>query len=131
MQRWVRDLNRTYAAEPRAVGSATSSRGLHVDRLPRSREQRDLVRPLRGRTAAISASSLVNFTPLPRAAYRIGVPRAGAYREVLNSDAEVYGGSGVVNGRLEATDHPSHNFLHSITLTVPPLGFVLLKPDDR
>ena len=66
---------------------------------------------------------------MPRVDYRIGVPRAGTYREVLNSDAEVYGGSNVGNqGRVEASDTPSHGYEHSLALTLPPLGFLLLKP---
>ena len=71
---------------------------------------------------------VVSFTPLPRIGYRIGVPAGGAYRELLNSDAEVYGGSNAGNyGRLVAGDQPSHGYPHSLTLTIPPLGFLLLK----
>jgi 1,4-alpha-glucan branching enzyme len=74
--------------------------------------------------------AVVNFTPVPRENYRIGVPNAGAYREVLNSDAEIYGGSNVGNtGRVECADEPSHGCPHSLTLMVPPLGFLLLKPE--
>jgi 1,4-alpha-glucan branching enzyme len=73
---------------------------------------------------------VVNFTPVPRPDYRIGVPAGGAYREVLNSDAEAYGGSNIGNGgRVVAIDQPSHGFPHAMTVTVPPLGFLLLKPE--
>ena len=75
--------------------------------------------------------AVVNFTPVPRRDYRIGVPAAGSYSEILNSDAEAYGGSNMGNeGRVECEDVPSHGHAHSIRLTVPPLGFLLLKPNN-
>ncbi|MNC92993.1 1,4-alpha-glucan branching enzyme GlgB [compost metagenome] len=71
---------------------------------------------------------LANFTPVPREAYVIGVPAGGWYRELLNSDGAMYGGSNIGNGGgVMAADTPSHGFDHAITVTVPPLGFVLLK----
>jgi 1,4-alpha-glucan branching enzyme len=71
---------------------------------------------------------LVNFTPVPREAYIIGVPAGGWYREVLNSDAAMYGGSNVGNaGGIMAEEGATHGFDYSLSLTVPPLGFVLLK----
>jgi 1,4-alpha-glucan branching enzyme len=69
-----------------------------------------------------------NFTPVPRPGYRIGVPEAGWYREVLNSDSATYGGSNLGNGGgVHAEPVPMHGFDWSITLVVPPLAFVLLK----
>ncbi|XXX71910.1 1,4-alpha-glucan branching protein GlgB [Sorangium sp. So ce134] len=71
-----------------------------------------------------------NFTPVPRRPYRIGVPRRGAYLEVLNTDATDYGGSGMGNmGRVEVEDIPSHGFPQSIELTLPPLGVLWLIPE--
>ncbi|KYF52934.1 glycogen-branching enzyme [Sorangium cellulosum] len=71
-----------------------------------------------------------NFTPVPRHQYRIGVPRRGAYVEVLNTDATEYGGSGVGNmGRVEVEDVPCHGFPQSIVLTLPPLGVLWLVPE--
>ena len=74
---------------------------------------------------------LVNFTPVPRQGYRIGVPRAGRYTEVFNSDSHFYAGSGVGNGGIDliAEEHPWMNHPYSITLTVPPLGGLVLKPE--
>ena len=70
-----------------------------------------------------------NFTPVPREDYRLGVPSAGAWDEIFNSDAEEYGGSGMGNmGRVEANDSPSHGQPNSLTLTLPPLSVVFLKP---
>ncbi|MEE9413789.1 MAG: 1,4-alpha-glucan branching protein GlgB [Acidimicrobiales bacterium] len=71
----------------------------------------------------------VNFTPIPRHDYRIGVSASGAWTELLNSDSASYGGSNVGNmGSLAATDDSSHGREHSLTITVPPLGVVFLAP---
>ncbi|MFN8532528.1 MAG: 1,4-alpha-glucan branching protein GlgB [Dehalococcoidia bacterium] len=70
-----------------------------------------------------------NFTPLPRHGYRVGVPSPGRYRELLNSDSEVYGGSNVGNlGGVTAEPVPVHGREWSIRLTLPPLAMVVLKP---
>ena len=73
---------------------------------------------------------IVNFTPVPRTEYRIGVPRGGAYREVLNSDSYLYGGSNLGNGgeELWAEDMPWMDRPYSIKVTVPPLAGIVLKP---
>lgn len=72
----------------------------------------------------------VNFTPIPRENYRIGVPRAGYYREILNSDSEYYGGSNIGNGAspLEAEEIPWMNRPYSIEVTLPPLAGIILTP---
>ena len=71
---------------------------------------------------------VVNFTPVPRSAYRVGVPEGGWYREVLNSDAAFYGGSNMGNGGgVHSESRPAHGHEQSLSLIVPPLGFVLLK----
>jgi 1,4-alpha-glucan branching enzyme len=69
-----------------------------------------------------------NFTPVPRMEYRIGVPEPGWYAELLNSDAEVFGGGNVGNGGGVATEPiAAHGFDQSLRLVVPPLGCLLLK----
>ena len=69
-----------------------------------------------------------NFTPVPRLAYRIGVPEAGFYAERLNSDAAAYGGSNVGNqGGVASEAIAAHGFDQSVSLTIPPLGCLLLK----
>jgi 1,4-alpha-glucan branching enzyme len=66
-----------------------------------------------------------NFTPVPRFNYRIGVPCAGMWREVLNSDARNYDGNGYDNlGGVEASPVPYHGRPYSLTLTLPPLAIV-------
>jgi 1,4-alpha-glucan branching enzyme len=74
---------------------------------------------------------VVNFAGHPHEGYRIGLPREGGWREVLNTDAYEYGGSGVGNlGRVEAEAEPWHGLPASAVLRVPPLGAVWLAPED-
>jgi 1,4-alpha-glucan branching enzyme len=72
-----------------------------------------------------------NFTPVVRSDYRLGVPYAGFWSEVLNSDAEVYGGGQQGNmGGKETVDIPSHGHPYALDLTLPPLAIVFftLRP---
>jgi 1,4-alpha-glucan branching enzyme len=72
-----------------------------------------------------------NFTPVPRIGYRIGVPRAGIYREIFNSDAEMFGGSNVGNsGGAMAGNFAEHGRPASMSITLPPLGVVVFKPQQ-
>jgi 1,4-alpha-glucan branching enzyme len=74
---------------------------------------------------------IANFTPVPRLGYQVGVPIGGMWRELLNSDAEVYGGSGMGNfGAVASRAEPSHGRPHSLTLTVPPLSIVFFTPTE-
>ena len=69
-----------------------------------------------------------NFTPIPRLGYRVGVPTAGYWRELLNSDALEYGGTGAGNlGGVHADAEPAHGRPHSLKLTLPPLSALFLK----
>ncbi len=70
---------------------------------------------------------VLNFTPVPRHGYRLGVPRPGWYAERLNSDSTFYGGSDVANGGAQAEDTPWMGQPWSITLSLPPLGALLLE----
>ncbi|MCB2100543.1 MAG: 1,4-alpha-glucan branching protein GlgB [Rhodobacterales bacterium] len=73
--------------------------------------------------------AVFNFTPVPRRNYRVGVPLAGAYDEIMNSDAALYGGSDSGNlGQVSTEDHASHGHAQSLCLTLPPLGAVVLRP---
>ena len=127
LQQWIRDLNRVYAEE----------RSLwEVDHEPHGfswidcndHEHSVIALTRRAADEQDFTVAIVNFTPVPRHHYRVGVPAGGSYRELLNSDASVYGGSNVGNhGRVESEARPSHGFEQSIALTVPPLGFLLLR----
>ncbi len=71
---------------------------------------------------------VANFSPVPHEGYRLGLPYAGRWDEVVNTDAEVYCGSGVGNfGRVEATEEPWHGQPASARLRVPPLGAIWLR----
>ena len=70
---------------------------------------------------------VLNFTPVPRHGYRLGVPASGVYQEVFNSDATQYGGSGVTNEPRPSQDVPWHGQPYSIEFILPPLGAVFLK----
>ncbi|HVQ77025.1 MAG TPA: 1,4-alpha-glucan branching protein GlgB [Candidatus Binatia bacterium] len=84
-----------------------------------------------GRGAGDTVVCVCNFTPVPRLAYRVGVPRPGDYAEVVNTDAAVYGGSNLGNGGGVAAEAvPWHGQAHSVLLTVPPLGALLLRARD-
>jgi 1,4-alpha-glucan branching enzyme len=70
-----------------------------------------------------------NFTPVPRHGYRLGMPVGGDYDEVFNSDSAYYGGGNVGNlSPLQTAAIPHHGRDHSVTLTLPPLAAVVLKP---
>jgi 1,4-alpha-glucan branching enzyme len=74
-----------------------------------------------------SVAVLLNFTPVPRLGYRIGVPKSGLYREIFNSDSLYYGGSNLGNGIGVATeDMPWMGYPHSIVVTIPPLAGIIL-----
>ena len=69
-----------------------------------------------------------NFTPVPRGEYRVGVPHGGYWRELLNSDAREYGGSGMGNlGGVQANEIPTHGHPYSLKLTLPPLAALFFK----
>ncbi len=82
----------------------------------------------RARAAGDLVVAVTNFTPVVREGYRLGVPRAGRYAELLNSDDASYGGSGVRNLALLAEPVAAHEKPHSLVLRLPPLATVLLAP---
>jgi 1,4-alpha-glucan branching enzyme len=82
----------------------------------------------RGHAAEDTLVVVFNWTPIVREHYRIGVPEAGTYAELLNSDAAMFGGSDVGNqGAVEAGDVPMHDRSHSLELTLPPLSALIFK----
>ena len=127
LRRWVQDLNHTYQREASLHQVDFEPAGFSwIDCNDNENSVVSMIR--RARNPHDFTVMLTNFTPVPRPGYRIGVPEGGWYRELLNSDGEMYGGSNLGNGGgVLADDQPSHGFNHSLTVTVPPLGFVLLK----
>jgi 1,4-alpha-glucan branching enzyme len=127
LQRWVRDLNAAYRHEASLHQVDFDRDGFDwIDCHDADHSVVSLVR--RARDGADFTVAVANFTPVPRSGYVVGVPDGGWYREILNSDGASYGGSNMGNAGGVAADGPAaHGFLQSIRLTVPPLGFVLLK----
>ena len=127
IRRYVQDLNWHYQAEPALYEADYDPAGFQwIDCNDSENGVVSLVRFSRDRRDAVVMA--FNFTPVVRADYRIGVPHAGFYAELLNSDAAIYGGGNVGNaGGLDSEPAASHGFEHSLSLTVPPLGCLLLK----
>ncbi|MGI8649315.1 MAG: 1,4-alpha-glucan branching protein GlgB [Rubrobacter sp.] len=72
-----------------------------------------------------------NFTPVVREGYRVGIPEAASYEEIINSDDSKYGGSGMANGKVATEEVPEHGKVHSVSLTLPPLSVAVLRPSRR
>jgi 1,4-alpha-glucan branching enzyme len=125
--RWVRDLNTAYRGEPALHELETSPLGFEwID--CNDADHSVLVYLRRGRSSEDELVVACNFTPVPRANYRIGVPTTGRWAEVLNSDAALYGGSGQGNlGGVVAAPVRWHGRAQSINVTLPPLGMVVFK----
>ncbi len=82
---------------------------------------------LRKDKAGNAVIAIFNFTPVPRRNYMIGVPRSGFWKEIFNSDAEIYGGTGMGNlGRVETAPVQIHGRNNALNLTLPPLGAIFL-----
>ena len=129
IQRLVRDLNRLMQEEPALYARDAEPAGFDWI-VGNDRDQSVFVYERRGRDGDAPLVIALSMNPDPREGYRVGVPRAGAWREVLNSDAEVYGGANFGNaGVLRADEQPMHGRPASLSLTIPPLGAVVLKPE--
>jgi 1,4-alpha-glucan branching enzyme len=129
--RWVADLNRLYAVEPALYEQDYDWTGFEwVD--PNDWEHSVLSFIRRARDPADYLVVVANFTPVVREGYRVGVPRLATYREVLNSDSELYGGGNVGNGLgLPAQPLKWQQQPFSVEVTLPPLAVVILRPEDR
>lgn len=127
VQRWVQDLNRLYREEPALYELDFDPSGFEWV-VANDAEQSVVALLRRGRSADEVILVVCNFTPVVRYGYRLGVPFGGFWQELLNSDAEVYGGSGVGNlGGVEAEATASHGRPYSLTLTLPPLAAVYFR----
>ncbi len=128
LKAFVRDLNRVYRAEPALYQCDFESSGFHwIDCNDSDNSVVSFTR--RATNSQDFVVAVLNFTPVPREGYQLGVPRAGRYTELLNSDAAIYGGGNVGNGgEVSSEAVAAHGQTDSVRLTLPPLGFVLLKP---
>ncbi len=126
LQTWVRDLNNAYRREPALHELDFKPEGFEwVDF--RDRDQ-SVISFLRKSSRGDVILVVLNFTPVVRGGYRVGVPKEGFWEEILNSDSRVYGGSGIGNAPGVKTEKiPYHERPHSIVLTLPPLAALFLK----
>ena len=125
--RWLGDLNRLYQRETALHEYDCNPDGFEW--IDGSDAEHSVIAFLRrGKTKGEPVVAVFNFTPVVRENYRIGVPGRGYWKEILNSDAPEYGGSGVGNqGGADAAPFPMHGRTHSLTLTLPPLGVLFLQ----
>jgi 1,4-alpha-glucan branching enzyme len=131
VQRFMRDLNALYARESAFWDSDCTHEGFQwIDF--HDVEQTVLSFMRRSTSTGEELVFACNFTPIPRPDYRIGVPRPGTYRELLNSDAEAYGGSNLGNwGAVSTEPVPEHGRPDSLRLMLPPLSILVLKRDEE
>jgi 1,4-alpha-glucan branching enzyme len=127
VRRLVRDLNGVYSTRPALHRSDVDPGGFEwIDCSDAPRSILSMLRRGDGRELV----AVFNFTPLPREDYSLGLPRAGRWREIVNTDAAVYGGSGVGNlGAVKSTAESFHGRPASASLTLPPLAAVFLEPE--
>ena len=128
VQRWIGDLNHCYRTLPGLHAQDFSAEGFDwID--CQDWEQSVIAFIRRGKRPQDVVLVVCNFTPVPRHNYRLGVPFGGSWEEVLNSDAAIYGGSNVGNlGRIEAAPVAAQGHFQSLSLVLPPLGVVYLRP---
>ena len=130
IHRWIGDLNRIYRSEPSLHEKDFDADGFEW--LDFHDWENSIVSFLRrGKSNGDLILAVYNFTPIPRHNYRVGAPRGGFWKELLNSDAEIYGGSGQGNqGGREAVPIATQGRYHSLSVTLPPLGAVFFKHDS-
>jgi 1,4-alpha-glucan branching enzyme len=128
-QRLSRDLNRLYRATPALWELDVSGEGFSW--IDANDAQGNVLSFLRFSAPGTPLACVANFSALPRYNYQLGLPTAGRWVEIMNTDAGIYAGSGVGNlGGVVATDEPWHGRPASARLTLPPLGVLWLVPDN-
>jgi 1,4-alpha-glucan branching enzyme len=129
IQRWVSDLNSLYSREPPLHELDCDPRGFEwIDANDSDNSILTFIR--KGKSTDDIVLVALNFAPVIRTGYKLGVPRGGYWQEVLNSDATEYGGSGSGNlGGVEAAPAMAHGRFFSLRLTIPPLAALVLKSE--
>ncbi|HUP64797.1 MAG TPA: 1,4-alpha-glucan branching protein GlgB [Thermoanaerobaculia bacterium] len=129
IQHLIRNLNRLYRDMPALHQRDTDASGFQW--IDGSDAEQSVLSYLRqGAEGSSPVAVVMNFTPLIRSNYRVGVPSDGRWAEIFNSDASEFGGSGQGNfGGVEAAPIPMHGRPYSITVNVPPLGAVFFTPE--
>lgn len=131
ISQWVSDLNKAYKTEPALHEFDCIGDGYEwID--CQDNEQSILCFLRKGRNPQDYTLIACNFTPVPRWNYRVGVPHRGFWKEILNSDALIYGGSGLGNlGGRHSDEHYHHGRPHSISIVVPPLSIVVFRISEQ
>ena len=123
-QTLVKDLNHLYKTHPALFMHDFDHQGFEwID----CHDVEQSIISYRRKSAFEELIIILNFTPVPRMNYRLGVPEAGAYAEIFNSDSHYYSGSNTGNGVVVSEPTPWMNLPHSISLNLPPLGALILK----
>ncbi|WP_298504690.1 1,4-alpha-glucan branching protein GlgB [uncultured Maribacter sp.] len=126
VQNFVKDLNKFYKEYPALYEKQFSPEGFQwIDY--GDHENSILVYIRKGHDVENDIIIACNFTPVPRENYRVGVPKSETLKEVLNSDAKKYGGSGMVNENINIEKKDLHGYKYSIEITIPPLGIVIFQ----
>ncbi len=126
VQQFVKDLNHTYKNYPALYEKQFSQEGFEwIDYGDHENSVLTYVR--RGHDKKNDLIVACNFTPILRENYRIGNPKKGKLKEILNSDATKYGGSGNENPNIKSSTKEWHGYKKSVEITIPPLGIVILK----
>jgi len=121
----TKDLNQVYKTESALFEKAYSAEGFEW--IAYDDHQNSVLCYIRkGKKTADDLVVIANFTPLVRENYRIGVPE-GSWEEIFNSDDKMYWGSGVENQDIKTEKKQAHNKSHSISISLPPLGLIILK----
>jgi 1,4-alpha-glucan branching enzyme len=128
MQKLVQDLNSLYRRETALFNDDFSANGFEW--IDINDWESSIISFLRkGPNPNDTVVIVCNFTPVPRHNYNIGVPVGGYWKELMNTDAKEYWGSGMGNfGGVQAKDTSSHGRPYTLTLTLPPLSVVFFKP---
>jgi 1,4-alpha-glucan branching enzyme len=131
LQAFIRDLNRLYRDSPALYARDCEPEGFRW--IVVNDDAQSVLGFLRsGAEGDKPVAIICNFTPVPRHGYRMGLPSAGRWKEVLNSDSEIYGGSNMGNlGGVFAEERPGHGFSASAALTLPPLSTLFLQFDPE
>ncbi len=129
LQRFVEELNRLYQAEPSLWKSDYDQDGFHW--IDCSDNLNSVLSFLRQDAEHFHQLVVIaNLTPVPRLQYRVGLPRAGRWRELLNSNAAVFGGSNMGNyGGVVAAEKPCHGLPCSAEFVLPPLSILIFRPE--
>jgi len=129
VRRLVGDLNRVYKSSPALYSQDFTPPGFTW--LDANDREGNVLAYLRWGADGSVVACVLNFSPKPHSGYRIGLPFTGVWREAVNTDSELYGGSGAGNmGVVVASDHASHGQPASATITIPPLGALWLVPES-